>query len=190
MGGYRCIQPQYCFVWRTNTVLCSWSFAPPWLCLLRCPCQELGVDHSTVPAKPLKVMQLCWQDCCLPGQSCLFGDTTLAEPSYTRSTSQFAETSALLESCKNGPAPVLLGNKISLPKPPPLWADLKQLLLIMWCFSSYQKCSFKHIPAYFNEHPSSNCFKCMVSSNEIFTWILNVPRSSCFGRIILKAFTC
>lgn len=26
------------------------------------------------------------------------------------------------------------------------------------------------MPAYFNEHPSSNCFKCTVSSNEILIW--------------------
>lgn len=61
----------------------------------------------------------------------LFGDTTLAEPLYTRSASQFAETSVLLKSCKNELAPVLPGNKISLPKRPPLWPDLKQLLLII-----------------------------------------------------------
>lgn len=70
-----------------------------------------------------------------------------------------------------------------------LWADLKQLLLIIWCFSLYQKCSFKHMPAYFNEHPPSNFFKCMVSSHEILTCILNMPRSNYF-RIILKAFIC
>lgn len=120
---------------------------------------------------------------------------TLAEPSCMRSTSHFAETSALLESCKNGLAPLLPGNKISLLKLPPLWADLKKLLLIVWCFSSYQKCSFNPMPEYFNEYPSSNCFKCMVSGNEILTWllqwffcILNIPTSNYFRRIILKAF--
>lgn len=161
--------------------LCCAAAALP---LLGCACSAAPAPTQCWPqycAKPLEDMQLCWQDCSIPGLSCLFGDMTLAELSCTRSASPFEETVVLLESCRNELAPVLPGNKISLPKLPPLWADLKQLLLIIWCFSSYQKCSFKHMPSYFNEHPSSNCFKCMVSRNEILTCILNMPRSISAG---------
>lgn len=194
MGRYKCIQPLYYFVLRTSAVPCSWRLVPARLCLLCSSCQHLRVDHRTVPAKTLERhavtptgLLLLW--------IILFVQTHISRTSIHGECFAVCWNFCSIASCKNGLAPVLPGNTISLPKLYLLrgqtWTaafGYPMLLLISKKFQAHA--------SNFNEDPSSNCFKFMVSSNEIFTWplqrnifaaifcILNMSGSNSSWRII------
>lgn len=113
-----------------------------------------------------------------------------------RSASQFAETSALLESCKNGLAPLLLENKMSLSELPPTCCG-QTWKSCFWLSDVFPR--IKNVVSIPCQHISMNTphlivlnvqfqvMKYLYGISVIFC-ILNMPRSSYFRRIILKTF--
>lgn len=187
------IQPQYYFVLRTNTVLCGWRLVPTQLHLPCSTCQNFGIDHRTVPVNTPGRHTVMLTGLLIPWTILFAQRHTMSR--ILRSALQYAEISVLLEVARMGLLLFCQGVKFHC---------LGYLLCGQtWTaafgypmFSSHQKCCFKHMPAYFNEHPSYNYFKFMVSSHEILKWplqrkifavifcILNMPRSSYFWRSI------
>lgn len=189
MGRYQCIQPQYYFVLRTNTVRCR-------LHLLCSTCQHPGVDHRTVPAETLGRRPVMLRGLLLPWSILFVQRHNISRISIHKECFavclNFCSTRELQERAWVLVCQGVKFHCLSYLLCGQTWTaafDYPMLFLIA-------KCCFKHMPANFNERPSSNCFKFMVSSHEILIWplqrnifaaifcILNMPRRNYFWMII------